>query len=68
MKKALKWTKKAVKADDSLFNYEAMGAVYYKLGKKRKATKAINKAIDAAKKMKADYSEIQKLLEKIKAM
>jgi thiol-disulfide isomerase/thioredoxin len=68
LKKALKWTKKAVKADDSLFNYEAMGAVYYKLGKKRKATKAINKAIDAAKKMKADYSEIQKLLEKIKAM
>jgi thioredoxin-related protein len=68
LKKALKWTKKAVKADASLFNYEALAAVYYKLRKKRKATKAINKAIDAAKKMKEDYSETQKLLDKIKAM
>lgn len=68
LKKALKWAKKAVKSDASLFNYEAMAAIYYKLGKKRKATKAANKAIDAAKKMKEDYSETQKLLDKIKAM
>lgn len=68
LKKALKWTKKAVKTDASLFNYEALAAVYYKLGKKRKATKAANSAIDAAKKMKEDYSETQKLLDKIKAM
>lgn len=68
LKKGLKWTKKAVKSDPNLFNYEAMAAVYYQLGKKRKARKAINKAIDAAKKMKEDYSETQKLLEKIKGM
>ncbi len=68
LKKAVKWTKKAVKADASLFNYEALAAVYYKLGKKRKAIKAANKAIDAAKKMKEDYSETQELLDKIKAM
>ena len=68
LKKAVKWTKAAVKSDPNLFNYEAMAAVYYKLGKKRKATSAINKAIDSAKKMKEDYSETQKLLEKIKAM
>ena len=68
LKKALKWTKAAVKSDPSLFNYEALAAVYYKLGKKRKATKAISKAIHAAKKMKEDFSETQKLSEKIKAM
>ena len=68
LKKAVKWTKKAVKSDANLFNYEAMAAVYYKLGKKRKARKAINKAIDAAKKMKEDYSATQQLMDKIKAM
>ncbi|MFK8006854.1 MAG: thioredoxin family protein [Saprospiraceae bacterium] len=68
LKNAVKWTKNAVKSDPSLFNYEAMAAVYYKLGKKRKARKAANKAIDAAKKMKEDLSETQELLDKIKAM
>ena len=68
LRKALTWTKKAVKSDDSSFNYEAMAAVHYKLGKKRKAKKAIKKAINKAKKMNEDYSEMQKLLEKIKAM
>lgn len=68
LKKAAKWTKKAVKSDPSFFNYEALAAVYYKLGKKRKATKAAKKAIDAAKEMKEDYSETQELLDKIKAL
>lgn len=68
LKKALKWTKNTVKTDASLFNYEAMAAVYYKLKKKRKARNAINQAIDFAKKMKEDYSETQKLLDKIKKM
>lgn len=68
LKKSLKWTKSAIKEDASFFNYETLAAVYYKLGKKRKATKAAKKAIDFAKKSKEDYSETQELLGKIKAM
>lgn len=68
LKQACKWSKQAVKADKSYFNLETQAAVYYKMGKKRKATKTVRKAIDLAKKSNEDYSETQKLLEKIKAM
>lgn len=66
MKKALKWTKKAVKKSPSFYNYETLAAVYFKLGKKRKAIKAAKKAINLAKKAKEDYSETQQLLDKIR--
>ena len=65
LKKALKWTKKAIKKSPSFYNYETLAAVYFKLGKKRKAVKAAKKAINLAKKAKEDYSETQQLLEKI---
>ena len=68
LKKALKWTKTAIKSDASYYNYETLAAVYYKMGKKKKARKSIQKAIDLAKKSNEDFSETQELLEKIKAM
>ena len=68
LKQACKWSKTAIKADSSYFNYETLAAVYYKMGKRRKATKAAKKAINLAKKSNEDFSETQKLLDKIKAM
>ena len=68
LKQACKWSKTAIKADSSYFNYETLAAVYYKMGKKRKARKAVKKAINLAKKSNEDFSETQKLLDKIKTM
>lgn len=65
LKKALKWTKTAIKKDANFFNYETLAAVYYRMGKKRKAKKAAKKSISLAKKAREDYSETQKLLNKI---
>lgn len=68
LKQALRWTKKAVKKDGSYFNYETLAAVYFKMGKKRRARKAIKKAIEIAKKSNEDFSQTQQLMDKIKEM
>lgn len=65
LKKGLKWTKAAIEKDPSYFNYETLGAVYYRMKKKKKARKAVMKAIELAKAEKEDFSETQKLLDKI---
>jgi len=68
LKKAVKWTKGAIKTDPSYLNYESLAGLYYRLGKKRKARKCAKKAIGIATKQNEDITETQKLLEKIKGM
>ncbi|MEM6966144.1 MAG: hypothetical protein AAF573_15370, partial [Bacteroidota bacterium] len=65
LKQGLKWTKSAIEEDPSYFNYETLGAVYYRMKKKKKARKALMKAIELAKAQNEDFSETQQLLDKV---
>ena len=47
-------------------NTDTVAALYYKLGKKGKALKNANKAIELAKATGEDYSSTELLIEKIK--
>jgi len=71
LKKAVKMAKKSVELEPAYFNHDTLAALYYKLGKKEKATAAVNKAIELAKKEgmgpKA-YEETTNLLNQIKAL
>ena len=44
-------------------NNEVLAALYFKLGKKSKAMKIANKAIEIAKKSGEDYSGITELIQ-----
>ena len=68
LKKALKWTKRSIKADDRYYNNDTLAALYYKLGKKKKAIKAALKAIRLAKESQEDYTETDRMLEEIYKM
>ena len=63
LKKASKWAKKAAKKENSYMNNEVLAALYFKLGKKSKAMKIANKAIEIAKKSGEDYSGITELIQ-----
>ena len=66
LKSALRWAKKSVKIDGNYMNTDTVAALYYKLGKKGKALKNANKAIELAKATGEDYSSTELLIEKIK--
>lgn len=68
LKKAVKWSKKSIKMDDSFYNNDTLAALYKKLGKKKCAKKTAIKAIELAKNNNEDASETEKLLEEIMAM
>jgi len=68
LKKALKWARKSAKIEDSFYNNDTIAALYYKIGKKKKATKYAEKAIEMAKAINEDYSDTAKLLEDIQNM
>ena len=65
LKKAVKWSRKAVRLENNYFNNDTLAALYFKLGKKNKATKKAQKAIKLAKKSGDDYSETEHMLERI---
>lgn len=65
LKKAVKWIKRSIKADDQYYNNDTLAALYYKLKKKRKARKVAEKAISIAKANDEDSTETEKLLEAI---
>ncbi len=65
LKKAVKWAKKSIKIDANYYNHDTLASLYYALGKKRKARKAANKAIELAKLSQVDYGPTEELLEKI---
>ena len=65
LKKALDWSKKAVKLDNSYFNNLTLANIYQGLDKKAKAIKAAQNAIDIAKKNEEAYTEAEDLLKSL---
>ncbi|MFQ5448258.1 MAG: thioredoxin family protein [Saprospiraceae bacterium] len=65
-KLAIHWAKKSIEMDDNYFNNDTLAALYFNLGKKKKALKAARKAILLAQQSGEDYSSTEALIEKIK--
>ena len=68
LKTALKWAKKSVKMDRNYYNTDTTAALYYRLGKKRKALKTARQAIELAKQTGEDHSSTDALLNEIRKM
>ena len=68
LKKAVKLAKKSIAMQNAYYNNDTLAALYYKLGKKKKALAAANKAIYLAKEEGEQYQETEELLEKIKQL
>lgn len=66
LKCALGWAKQSVKLDKNYANTDTVASLYYKLGKKGKALKTANEAIELAKASDEDYSATEELIQKIK--
>lgn len=66
LKTALKWAKKSVKKDNSYLNNDTLAALYYKIGKNKKAIKIANKAITIAKSSGEDPTTATELIQEIK--
>lgn len=66
LKEALKWAQRSVTLNDQSFNNDTMAALYYKIGKKKKAIQAAEKAIRLAEASGEDSSSTQELLEMIR--
>ncbi len=65
LKKALKWARQSVKKDNSYLNNDTLAALYFKLGKNKKALKTAQKAIALAKVSGEDYAETEALIKDI---
>jgi len=65
LEKALAWAQKSVDLSKQYYNMDTLAALYYKLGKKKKARKAAEEAIEIAKAQGEDYSGTSELLELI---
>jgi len=65
LKKALKWSKKALKMEKELAHYDTVASLYYKLGNKRKAKKYIKKGIKFAKSNDEEHTNLDELLEAV---
>lgn len=68
IKQAIKWAKKSVALNKNFYNTDTLAALYYKLGKKGKATKAAELAIALAKSSGDDSSTTQELLQEIQKL
>lgn len=68
LKKAVGWTKKSIKMDNNYYNNDTLAALYYKLGKKKCALKAGNKAVAMGRETGQDISETENLLKRIQGM
>lgn len=65
LKKGVKIAKKSIKAEKNYYNMDTLAALYFRLNKKRKATKAAKKAIALGKKNGEDISSTENLLKQI---
>lgn len=65
LKQAVKWAEKSISLEKTFYNTDTLAALYYKLGKKKKAVETAENAISLAKSAGEDYSETQRLLEEI---
>lgn len=68
LKGAVALCKKSIKLDKAYYNTDTLAALYYKLGKKRKALKTAKKAIKLAKQNQEDYTLSEELIKKIKQL
>ncbi len=68
LKKAVKWSKKSIDMDNSYYNNDTLAALYYKLGCKKKALKAANKAIAIAKVNGEDHTGTDELVDEIRKL
>jgi tetratricopeptide (TPR) repeat protein len=68
LKQAVKWAQKSIKIDHNYYNHDTLAALYFKLGKKKKAIKSAKEAIKIAMEQEEDYSETQRLLDEIYKM
>ena len=66
LRKALKWAKQSVKKNNSYLNNDTLAALYFKLGKNKKALNIAQKAIELAKASGEDYSETEALIATMK--
>lgn len=68
LEKALQWASKTLDISNSHFEYnETIALIFYKLGKKSKAIKELDTAIEKARKSGGDYSNSLQLQEIIRA-
>lgn len=65
LEKAVKWAKKSIKIESNYYNNDTLASLYYKLGEKKKALQAAQKAIELAKKSNEKYDDTSALIEKI---
>ncbi|HHS95782.1 MAG TPA: thioredoxin family protein [Phaeodactylibacter sp.] len=65
LKKAVKWAKKSIRLNCNYFNNDTLAALYFKLGKKGRAKKAAQKAIEIGREAGEDVSATQEMLTKI---
>ncbi len=68
LKEAVKWAEKSVKINSQYFNNDTVAALYFKLGKKKKARKAALRAIEIGKANGEDVSGTEGLLERIRGL
>lgn len=68
LKQAIKWAQKSVALERTFYNTDTLAALYYKLGKKKKALKTAENAISLAKSAGEDYTETLRLLDEIHKM
>ncbi len=68
LKKAVKWAKKSVALDSNYYNTDTLAALYYKLGKHKKAIAAAENAITLAKQSGDDYTGTAEMLEMLRKL
>ncbi len=68
LKAAVKWAKKSIALESNFYNNDTLAALYYRLGKKRKALTSAKKAVSMAKAAGEDHSSTDALIEEIKKM
>lgn len=65
--KAVDWTKRAIDMENDFTYHYTLGALYYKLDKKRKAKRAIKKSIKIGEKAGEDIEHVKELRKQIKS-
>ena len=65
LKQAVKWAQKSIALEKTFYNMDTLAALYFKLGKKKKALQTAENAITLARSAGEDYSETQRLIEEI---
>lgn len=68
LKQAVKMSKQSIKMANNYYNNDTLASLYYKIGKKGKALKQAQKAVNIAQSNNEDHTETDKLIEEIKAM